>query len=85
MLADDIRFAVGGPPGSVGGAVVDITDEAAYVLEDLLHMQLSRDKEGVEGKTVPVASSGFIHARMAKGMTKMGIRTKEPWYRFWGG
>ena len=46
MLADDIRFAVEGPEEEVGHSIVDITDEAAYILEDVLHMQLSRDGGG---------------------------------------
>ena len=76
MLADDIRFALEGTAGVVAKGIVEIAEEPSHILEDVLHLQLSRDKEGVEGKTVALASSRYVAARMEKGMTRMGIRTK---------
>ena len=65
-----------GPEEVMGKRIVDITDESAYILDDVLHMQLSRDVGGVEGKTAALAASRLIRARMVKGMAKLGVRTK---------
>ena len=77
VIADDVRFVVEGRKDLVGENIVSITDEAAFMLDDILHMQMSKDKGEVEGKTVALASDRHVAAAMAKGMRKRGIRVKE--------
>ena len=77
MLVDDVRFAVEGPPLKVRKSLLNITSEVVRVIEGDLLMEMSRDKEGKEGKTVGQASCVRMERLLAPGLGKLGIRMKK--------
>ncbi len=76
MIADDIRLVVEGRELDVVDRVQVLAEDAIDMLEHSLHMEVSRDKPGVEGKTVAIASTASGRKRIAGGMSRLGIRVK---------
>ncbi len=76
MIADDIRLVVEGRELDVADRVQALAEDAIDILERSLLMEVSRDKPGVEGKTVALASTASGRKRIAVGMARLGIRVK---------
>ena len=77
MVVDDIRFALEGTRGRVLGGVSRVIESVMDVFEGQLSMEVSRDKEGVEGKTVAQASDKELRRRVGLCVGKFGIKVKN--------
>ena len=77
MIVDDIRFAVQGREDEVADVLPRLADTVVKILESDLHMEVSRDSAGLEGKTVVQTSSRELDLRMRRPMSKLGVKVKE--------
>ena len=71
-----MRLTVEGRPLKVHKGILTVTHEMTRVIESELEMELSRDKEGVEGKTIGQASSLKQERLLTHGLGKFGILLK---------
>ena len=73
VIVDDIRLQVEGPEEFVDLALPSIARQAVHILEDQLHMQVSRNKGSIVGKTVAQFSSKRLAVEGAKRMSRLGV------------
>ena len=77
MVVDDIRFALQAREDDVARALPRLAERVVTALEDDLCMEVSRDSEGTEGKTVAQASSRSLDQKLRKPLRKLGVKVKE--------
>ena len=77
MVVDDIRFVLEGRKHRVLGGVTRVVENIMDVFEGQLSMEVSRDKDGVEGKTVAQASEKDLRRKVGLFVGKYGIRVKK--------
>ncbi len=75
VIADDVKIGVTGGEQQVADTMGDVTRRCIQLLEDGLHMQVSRDSAKEKGKTVALGSSTSVRRKLGKRMGKMGIST----------
>ena len=77
VIMDDVRLVIEGPENKVGKGIAKIVEDVFEVFEEQLHMEISRDKEGAEGKTVAQASHRHLERRIGSAIGRFGIRVKR--------
>ncbi len=78
VIADDVKLGVKGRDEDwVAKTTADISNRCIGLLEDELHMEVSRDKGTSSGKTVAVASSRTLEKKLGGRLTKTGIKMKK--------
>ncbi len=78
VIADDVKLGVKGRDEDwVAKTTVDISNRCIGLLEDELHMEVSRDRGTGGGKTVAVASSTTLEKKLGGRLIKTGIKLKK--------
>ncbi len=75
VIADDIRIGVIGEEAEVVEGIKKATTRCLALLEEGLHMQVSRNRGAEKGKTVAMGSSSRLRQKLASKMRKIGINT----------
>ena len=68
MVVDDTRLVMHGPKARVAKGIAKVVEDAVDIFEGQLHMEISRDKGGSEGKTVAQASDREMRRRVGWGV-----------------
>ena len=76
MVVDDVSFVVEGGRQQVSRGIVKVLEETMGELEGTLLMQVSRDKEGAEGKIVAQACGEEVRRRITGGLGRLGVQVK---------
>jgi hypothetical protein len=76
VIADDIKLTVHGQEDQAAAELTRVTSRCIEMLEDDLHMQVSRDTPVAAGKTVGVASTRRLRTMLKSTLARMGVRVK---------
>ncbi len=74
VIADDIKLTMHGQESDVVSGLTRASARCVEMLEEDLHMQVSRDTPTAMGKTVGVASSNRLRAMLRRTLAHLGIR-----------
>ena len=74
MIVDDVRFVLEGEEEAVAAQLPKLAQQAVRVLEENLHMCVSRDAGQVEGRTVAQASKLRISRCVKPRLARLGTR-----------
>ncbi len=78
VIADDVKLGVtGADEDKVSAEMSKVSARCVELLEDGLHMEISRDTDTAVGKTVAVASSAALKRKLAGRLSRLGIRVKD--------
>ncbi len=75
VIADDIKLGVVGHETEVPRAMEDATRDCIELLEQGLHMQISRDHGGQPGKTVAMGSNRIVRGKLGPKLKLLGVNT----------
>ena len=76
MVVDDIRLAVQGSEEEVAEVLPCLAETLVEILEKDLNMEVSRDSDGFEGKTLAQTSSHNLDSKVKYALGRLGIKVR---------